>query len=323
MKLKQLQCVMAVVHNGYSVTAAAESLHMSQPAVSKQIKLFEESLGMQVFKRNSRSFVGLTPLGDAVLPEIDRVLAGVDAIRELGIKSQTERFSQLNIATTNTLARYRLMESLPYMHKTYPNMPLNIIEGTNMQILEMVQNHEADFCWFSAMSLAPYHAVLRQMIYLPGPSWSSVLVVPKDHPLAQTPAQSLADIARFPLITYVTSHRGPSGLMEVMNSAGVAARVAVTARSADMIKGYVRQGLGVGVIADMAYDPVHDADLVKWPLNQWLADFQTYLAWHEEKRLRMAHFDFIERIIPAANKAAVQDHIRRVQIGEEAGGWAI
>lgn len=323
MKLRQLQCVWAVVHNGYNVTAASEALHMSQPAVSKQIKMFEDMLGMQVFKRNSKSFTGLTPLGDALMPEIDRVLLGIENIRQLGLRSQEERFSQLHIATTNTLAHYRLSSTMPYMQRMYPNIPLNIMEGINSQILEWVQNQEADFAWFSALSLVPYAGELRQLIYLPAMSWDLVVVLPKNHPLAAKGPQSLADVAKYPLITYVTSHKGPSGLAAVMAEAGLQPRIAVTARSADMMKSYARRGMGIAVIADMAYNPELDKDLVMYPLSPWVGQFQTYLAWHETKRLRAVHYDFIEQIVPDADKSAVQSHIRRIQIGKDPEGWVI
>lgn len=323
MKLRQLQCVLAVVQNGYSVTSAAEALHMSQPAVSKQIKLFEEMLGMQVFKRSSKSFTGLTPLGDSLLPEIEKVLQGIDSIRQMGARSQEERFAQLHIATTNTLARYWLPKALPYMQAQYPQLPLNILEGTNTQILQWVQNQEVDFGWFSAMSLTPYQSTLRNLAYLPAGSWESVLVAPKDHALGSRPPESLREVAQFPLITYVTSHRGPSGLMSAMQEAGVTARTAVTARNADMIKNYVRQGMGIGVIADMAYDPAADSDLACWPLTRWLGRFQTYLAWHQDKRLRPLHYDLITQIVPDADKTAVQAYVRRLQAGRDAEGWVI
>lgn len=323
MKLRQLQCVLAVVQNGFSVTAAAEKLHMTQPAVSKQIKLFEDMLGVQIFKRNSKSFTGLTPLGDEVLSEIDKVLQGVENIRQLSVQSQEYRLSQLYIATTNTLARYRLPDYLPYMHEKYPNMPLNIMEGTNTQILEWVENQKADFGWFSAISLVPYFTALRKLIYLPANTWESVLVVPKNHPLAVDAPKSLADVAKYPLITYVTSHRGPSGLMNAMQEIGVTARIVVTARNADMIKNYVRQGMGIGVIADMAYEPTLDNDLIMWPLSRWVKRFQTYLAWHQDKRLRKVHYDFIEQVIPGANRELVTQHIHRIQMGQDVEGWAI
>ena len=323
MKLKQLECVVAVVQNGFSVTAAAESLHMSQPAVSKQIKLFEEGLGAQVFRRSSRNFVGMTALGDAVMPEIDKILAARDTIRQLGTRRREKRFAQLHIATTNTLARYRLADCLSYMHRTYSDQSLNIIEGSNTRILELLQNHEADFAWFSAMTLEPYQSYLRQIVLLPALGWSSVLVLPRAHRLAERGPRALSDLGGEPLVTYVTSHKGPSGLAAAMNAAGVAPRVVLTARNAETIKTYVRQGMGLGVIADMAYDPARDDDLAMWPLGRWLDDFSTYLAWHVEQRLREVHYGFIRQIVPQADRVSVQNQIRRVRTGQEAPGWAI
>lgn len=323
MKLKQLECIVAVVQNGFSVTAAAESLHMSQPAVSKQIKLFEEALGTQIFKRSSRSFVGMTALGDAVIPEIDKALTAIDNIRRLGTQRREKRFTQLHIATTNTLARYRLADRLSHMHGTYSDHSLNIIEGSNTQSLELLQNHEADFAWFSAMNLEPYQNYLRQIVLLPAMGWSSVLIVPRKHPLAASGPRALTDLGGEPLVTYVTSHRGPSGLASAMNAVGVTPRVVLTARNAEMIKTYVRQGMGLGVIADMAYDPERDSDLVLWPLRHWLDDFTTYLAWHVETRLRDIHYDFIRQIVPEADRTSVNNQIRRLRASRESPGWVI
>ncbi|MBR1375951.1 MAG: LysR family transcriptional regulator [Cardiobacteriaceae bacterium] len=322
MKLRQLQCVFAVVANEYSVTAAAKALFMSQPAVSKQIKLFEDSLGNQIFKRNNKSFIGLTPFGDELLPEIEKVLAGVESIRRLAGKSQEEYFSQLHIATTNTLARYALISVMPYMQKTYPQIPLDIIEGTNVQILDALNTQEADFGWFSAQDLSPYQNQMQSLISLPAMSWNLILLVPKDHKFAEKPPESLAEIGEYPLLTYITSHKGQSGLVQAMLDAGVAPKIAVTARSPDMIKSYVRSSMGVGAIADISYDEELDADLVALPLP-WINSFHSYLIWHENKRLRAVHYDFIEQIVPGADKRAVQDYIRRVHLSKETEGWTI
>ena len=148
MNLKQLQCVDIVVKSNFNVTAAAEKLHISQPGVSKHIKLLEESMGAPIFRRNNRNFDGLTELGEAMMQEIEHILSAVDNIRALA-QRDFSNLAQLSIATTTTLARYRLAQILPGMQALYPQIPLHIQEGTNAQILQMVQEHEADFGWFS------------------------------------------------------------------------------------------------------------------------------------------------------------------------------
>ena len=324
MKLKQLECIAAVARSGYNVTAAAEKLHMSQPAVSKHIKLAEELLGLPIFRRNSKTFVGLTEVGEAIMPDIERIMASVENILNLSQHHNIAALAQLGIATTHTLSHYRLVQILPAMQHEYPKLPMNIIEGTNTQILQMVQERDADFGWFSASDLTPYSLQLRGIFMLPAESWTSVLVVPRDHELNTKPFEGLTSLAPYPLITYITSHKEPSALVRAMAGRGLAARVVLTARNAELIKNYVRQGLGLGIIADMAYDPERDSDLAMYPLDRWMPLFNTYLVWHSDLRLRAYHYDFIDRIVPGATRDAVEHYVRHQQSingGEQ--GWAI
>lgn len=321
MNLKQLQCVDVVVKSNFNVTAAAEKLHLSQPGVSKHIKLLEEAMGAPIFRRNNRNFEGLTDLGEAVLLEIEHILSAVDNIRALAQRDFSDTV-QLTIATTPTLARYRLVQIMPGMQSQYPKVPLHIQEGTNSQILQMVQEHETDFGWFSASDLTPYHHLLRRLVILPAEDWASVVVVPKKHALARRKKIAPEDLADQPLITYVTSHKGQSALVKAFASRGLSARVVMTARDSDMIKNYVRHGMGIGVIADMAYDEARDEDLVKFSLEGFLPVFTTYLVWAADKRLRNFHYSLIENIIPGANQEAVSAYVRRMHLNEEPG-WVI
>lgn len=321
MKLKQLQCVVAVVENGFNVTAAAEKLHISQPAVSKQIKMVEEALGLPVFRRNSKNLMGLTDIGEAIMPEIEKIMAAVSNIQQISTRSQAPTFTQLSIATTNTLATYRLSSLLPEFQKDHPQLPLNVSEGTNRQILSMVQEREVDFGWFSASSLTTYTPNLRGLHLLSGEQWHALAVMPRNHPLSKQ-FKSLVDLAAHPIITYVTSHKEPTGLSKAMSEQGLTPRITLTARNSDMIKNYVRQGLGVGLIADIAFDPNADKDLVVQPLDKWLTPYTTYLVWHQEMRLRSHHYAFISKIIKGATRASVEAYIKRMQTRETAD-WAI
>lgn len=322
MKLRQLQCVIAVAQNGFSVTAAAEKLHMSQPAVSKQIKLVEEELGLPVFRRSSKSFVGFTEVGEAIMPDIEKIMASVENILSMGKYHNPLALQQLTVATTNTLAHNRLVQILPAIQSEYAQLPMHIIEGTNMQNLQMVQEREADFAWFSATDLTPYNPLLRGLLLLPAESWSAIVVVPQDHPLTKQPFEGLAALEPYPLITYVTSHKEQSALVRAMAGRGLAAKVVLTARNADMIKNYVRRGLGVGIIADMAFDAEQDSDLITYPLERWMPPFNTYLVWHNEMRLRAYHYDLIGHIVPGATREAIEQHIQYLHTDEDPG-WAI
>lgn len=321
MKLKQLQCVVAVVENGFNVTAAAEKLHISQPAVSKQIKMVEEALGLPVFRRSSKNLIGLTEIGEAIMPEIEKIMVSIANIQQISTRSQSPTFTQLSIATTNTLATYRLSSILPAFQKEHPQLPLNVSEGTNRQILAMVQEREVDFGWFSASSLTTYTPNLRGLHLLSGEQWHALAVMPKDHPLSKQ-FSSLHDLAVHPIITYITSHKEPTGLSRAMNEQGLTPRITLTARNSDMIKNYVRQGLGVGIIADIAFDSSSDKDLAVQSLDSWLPPYTTYLVWHHEMRLRNHHYDFISKIIKGANRQSIEAYIKRLQTRESAD-WAI
>ena len=236
MKLKQLQCIAAVVQSNFSVTAAAEKLHLSQPAVSKQIKLAEELLGLPVFRRNSKALVGLTEVGEAMMPDIERIMVSMEHIIQLSQHHNMFALTQLSIATTHTLAHNRLVQILPAIQHEYPQLPMNIIEGTNAQVLQMVQERDADFAWFSASDLTPYNPLLRGVFMLPAESWSAVAIVPQGHEMTQKPFEGLTSLAPYPLITYITSHKEPSALAKAMAGRGLSARVVLTARNAEMIK---------------------------------------------------------------------------------------
>ncbi len=321
MKLKQLQCVLTVVQCDFNATAAAARLHISQPAVSKQIKMVEERLGFPIFRRNSKNLVSLTEMGKAILPHIESIMQSVANIRELSQNSTANLELELTVATTNTLATYGLSPLLPDFQRSYPHIPINLVEGSNAQILQMLQERETDFGWFSTGHLSAYANELKDMFYLPVRAWHAVLLLPPEHRLAGRKLTGLKDLANEGLITYVTSHKEPSTLAEAMAKEGCSPKIVLTARNTELIKGYVRQGLGLGIIADLAYDPANDRPLAIKKLDRWLPPFMSYLVWHRDMRLRNFHYDFINKINPQASRKAVDDHMRQSAAPDE--GWAI
>lgn len=322
MKFRQLQCVYAVYEHGFSVTKAAQRLHTSQPAVSKQIKSLEDFLDMPIFERGHKRLTGLSDFGVQVLPLIEQVLKTSEAIVALSNQQQQQVASALRLATTNTLALYRLAPMMADLHEQYPQLPVDVVEGTNAQILQLLLQREVDFGWISALDLSPYTQYLPDLIHWQADSWSPIVLVPSNHALAQRAPKNLAQVCAFPLITYVTSHPGPSGLLQHIQAQGIQAKVVLTARSSSMIKDYVRQGMGVGIIADMAFDAKLDVGLSAIALDDWLPAFHTYLLWHRHKRLKPYHYFLIKRIIAHADDVAIKEKIRASSVAE-ALSWSI
>lgn len=321
MKLKQLKCIIAIIENGFNVTTASEKLFISQPAVSKQIKMIEEELGVPIFRRNSKSLVGLTEIGEAIIPDIEKILACIENIQSLGKRHPTQINPELTIATTHTLANYRLVHKLPQFQKDFPQTPLNIVEATNPQILQMLHEREADFGWFTTNHLHSYLPNLRGLHYLNSETWKMVLIVPKNHQLAKETLKDLKTLAKYPLISYITAQKEPNNLVNLMNNEGLSPKLLLSARNADMIKSYVRQGLGLGLIADMAFHPETDKDLMALDLSRWLAPFVTYLAWNSEMRLRNPHYGLIGQIVTGINRDNLSAQLKR--ISQEQEDWVI
>lgn len=320
MKLKQLQCVLAVYEHGFSVTHASRALHLSQPAVSKYIKSLEEQLNSPIFTRGSKSLLGLTDFGQEIMPLVVEMLKLGDEIVQCSAQKLAQQDGVMYFATTNTLATYRLTPMMGEIQTHYPKVPVHVVEGTNAQILQLLNEREVDIGWISAADLLDYQPYLHDLCYLQASSWSSILLVPKEHVLAREKVRSLAQICAYPLITYVTSFKGQSSLVRYLQAQKLTANVVLTARSSEMIKSYVRQGLGVGVIADMAYDEQADKDLVAIDLSAWLPDYQTYLLWHRLKRLKSYHLFTIRRIIPTLTEGQIKRAMLQLPTNE---GWVI
>ena len=272
MKLHQLKYLAAVAQSGLNITAAAQKLHTSQPGVSKQIKLLEDELGFQIFTREGRNLTRITPAGQQVIDRALHILQETQAIRDLATELRDEGRGSLSIGTTHTQARYVLPRVIRDFRQQYPNVRLNLHQGTSEQIAEMVAQDRID----CAINTGSDH-LFEDLTLLPCYRWHRVIVVPRDHPLAANPRPALKSLGAYPLITYTFSFTGPSSLHQAFARAGLTPDVAITARDADVIKTYVRLGLGVGIVAEMAIDAHEDADLVAIDASHLFSSHVTWI----------------------------------------------
>ena len=300
MKLQQLRYLVAVAENGLNITAAAQKLHTSQPGVSKQLKLLEEELGFQVFLREGRALTRMTPVGAQIVERAQRILHEMKSIRRLSDELKNTAGGQLSIGTTHAQARYVLPDVIRRFRETYPAVRLHLHQGTSDQIAEMMNADNIDF----AIATGSYN-LFPGVVKVPCYRWHRCLVVPRDHPLPREKKVSLKTLAQYPIITYTFSFTGPSSLNDTFAAAGLEPNVALTARDADVIKTYVRLGMGVGIIAPMAID-ASDADRVGIDASHLFPEHVTWVGFRRGLLLRKYMTEFISLLAPHADRRTLE-----------------
>ena len=300
MKLHQLRYLQEVAQQNLNITNAAEALYTSQPGVSKQIQLFEEEIGLQIFQRNGKRLTGITEPGALILTLAAKVIRDVENIKRVADEFGNVVTGTLTIATTHTQARYKLPAAVKSFMSNYPLVKLNIHQGNPLQVAEQVASGEADI-GIATESISSFDSLLC----LPCYQWNRCVVVPKDHPLLADGVLTLQKLASYPLITYDFAFTGGTLVSKVFSDAGLSPNVVLTAIDADVIKTYVTLGLGVGLLANMAYDPERDANLVRVDVSHLFPDSTTYLGVRKDAFLRSYMYGFIELIAPHFNRAAV------------------
>jgi LysR family transcriptional regulator, cys regulon transcriptional activator len=305
MKLHQLKYIHEVARQGLNISAAAEALHTSQPGVSKQIQMLEDELNLQIFQRNGKRLTGITEPGKHIVKLAATVMLEMQNIKRVGDEFSKVETGTLTIATTHTQARYKLPEAIKTFMQLYPHVKLNIHQGNPSQVTALVANGEADIgIATEAISLDD------RLITMPCYEWNRCVVVPKGHRLIQAVPLTLAKIASFPIITYDSAFTGSTTVAKVFHDAGVMANVALTAIDADVIKTYVGLGLGVGLIASMAYDEDRDKELVKLDCSHLFPTSTTHLGLRKDAFLRNYIYGFIELLAPKFDKRKVDDALK-------------
>jgi LysR family transcriptional regulator, cys regulon transcriptional activator len=300
-KLHQLRYLAAIAQSGLNITAAAQKLHTSQPGVSKQIKLLEDELGFQIFTREGRSLTRITPAGQQVIERAMRILQETQSIKNLSKELGNEERGSLSIGTTHTQARYVLPAVISEFRHRFPDVKLHLQQGTSEQIAEMVAQDRIDFAIATGSEDR-----FGDLTVLPCYRWRRVIVVPKTHPLASQGRLTLRALAAHPIITYSFSFTGPSSLHEAFDKADLVPDIAITARDSDVIKTYVRLGLGVGIVASMAIDPKEDADLASMDAGHLFPAHTTWIGFRRGLLLRRYMHDFIQLLAPHLDKRTVE-----------------
>lgn len=293
MKLQQLRYIWEVAHHDLNVSATAQSLFTSQPGISKQIRLLEDELDVEIFARSGKHLTHVTQVGEVIIEMAGNILRQVNAIKQVAQEYSNEKEGSLSIATTHTQARYALPRIIKEFRENYPNVVLNMKQGTPEQIAEMAASGEADFA-IATEGLE----LFQDLVMMPCYRWNRAVVVPRDHPLVERAPLSLEDVAEFPLVTYVFGFTGRSKLDDAFRSAGLTPHVVFTATDTDVIKTYVRLGLGVGIIAQMALDPDVDSDLVALDAGHLFEPSLTHIGFRRGTFLRQYMLDFIEAFAP-------------------------
>ncbi len=292
MKLQQLRYIWEVARHDLNVSATAQSLYTSQPGISKQIRLLEDELGVEIFNRSGKHLTRVTPAGEAILRIAGDILRKVDAIKQVSQEFSDDRRGSLSIATTHTQARYALPSVVDGFMRRYPDVSLHMQQGTPMQIAEMAADGTVDFAIATeALEL------FGNLVMLPCYRWNRCVVVPREHPLAQVAKLTLEDIAKYPIVTYVFGFTGRSKLDEAFSRKGLTPRVVFTAADADVIKTYVRLGLGVGIVAHMAVS-VDDKDLVALDASHLFEPSTTRIGFRKGTFLRGFMYEFIREFAP-------------------------
>ena len=302
MKLQQLKYLLAIVDNGLNITAAADRLYTSQPGVSKQLKLLEEELGLQLFARKGKSLNRITRAGEQVVKRARRIMDEVEQIRSLASDFYHEEEGTLTIAATNTQARYILPNVLRELRQRYPKVRLNLHQGTTDQIADLMSRGDIDFAIASG-SEEHFGDLLR----LPAYQWDRIVLVPNGHPLTKIDRPiTLRDLAEFPLVSYVFSFESDESLRDIFASEGLDANVVFTARDSDVIKTYVRMGLGIGIVAGMAFETEDRHSLTAIPVNEIFDRSTTWVGLRRNTMLRCYMADFLRLFAPHLSEDQIE-----------------
>ncbi len=302
MKLQQLRYIWEVAHHDLNVSATAQSLFTSQPGISKQIRLLEDELGVEIFARSGKHLTHVTQVGETIIEMAGQILREAETIKQIAQEYSDEKEGSLSIATTHTQARYALPPVIGEFRTSYPEVTLHMNQGTPAQIAELAATGQVDFA-IATEGLD----LFSDLVMMPCYRWNRALVVTKDHPLAARAAEALTieDIAAEPIVTYVFGFTGRSRLDDAFKRSGLTPNVVFTATDTDVIKTYVRLGLGVGIIATMALDPSVDDDLVALPADHLFESSITHIGFRRGTFLRRYMYDFIHWFAPHLDKETV------------------
>jgi len=305
MNFQQLRFVREAVRQNMNLTEVANVLYTSQSGVSKQIKDLEDELGVDIFIRRGKRLTGLTEPGKAVHQLIERMLLDSENLRRVARQFADQDSGHLVVATTHTQARYALPKVVHQFREVFPKVHLALRQGNPQQIAQMIINGEADI-GISTEALDRFADIVTFPCY----SWHHVVVVPKSHPLVGREDLTLEDVAEYPVITYDQDFTGRSHVDQAFAKVGVVPDVVLTAIDADVIKTYVELGMGVGIVAAMAYDPKRDSELVALDTEHLFDASTTRVGLRKGAFLRQYAYRLIEMFAPQLSEQQIASQLR-------------
>lgn len=302
MNFQQLRAVRETARSGFNLTEVAGVLNTSQPGISRQIRELEDELGIEIFIRAGKRLTGLTPPGETVLGIVERLLLDADNLKRVGAEFTAQNAGPLSIAATHSQARYALPAVVKDFRALYPQVTLTLHQGSPKQIAAMLISGEAD------VGIATeWLATMPQLLAMPCYRWTHSIVVPPGHPLLAVEGPvTLAHLAQHPIITYETGYTGRTHIDEAFARAGLAPDIVLSAMDADVIKTYVELGMGVGIVASIAFDPERDRTLHAIDARHLFEVNLTRLAVRRGAWLRGYVYAFIEAFAPTLTRAVVQ-----------------
>jgi LysR family cys regulon transcriptional activator len=300
MKLQQLRYLIEIENQALNISRAATVLCTSQSGISKQISLLEDELGVELFERNARKLTSFSAAGERILTLAKEAINKVDDIRQIAQEYTGEQES-IGIATTHTQARYVLPAIVRQFLSLYPDINLNLQQGTPEQVAALLEQNEVD------IAIATEVLASREtLVALPCYQWGRSVIVKRDHPLARKQILALEDIVQYPIITYVQGLTGRYRQDEVFKRYQLRPNIVLTAVDADVIKTYVRLGLGIGIIADMAFNPEQDHDLSVISVKNLFGVSTSQIAIKKERYLKPCIYPFIEMFAPHLTKTLIE-----------------
>jgi LysR family transcriptional regulator, cys regulon transcriptional activator len=312
MTLTQLRYLVAIADADLNITLAAARVHATQPGLSKQLKQLEDELGFLLFVRKGRSLEAITPAGGEVIERARAVLAEANNIRTYAANQRRESQGQLILATTHTQARFVLPPAIARIKRDYPQVSVHLQQAGESQALDLLSQGDADIAVISTAGDQP-----QAGIAVPLYRWRRLVLVPRGHALDQAgSAPGMGELARQPLISYESSTRPESSLQRAFASVGLEPIIALTALDADLIKTYVRTGLGVGLLAEMAVN-AGDTDLRAWPAPKEVAECIAWAVLPRERVLRDYALELVHVLAPQVDRR----DLRRVLDGNQAPDW--
>ena len=302
MTLQQLRYLCEVARRNLSVSDAAVALHTSQPGISKQILALEDEFGVQVFVRRGKRLTEITPAGKQLVTMAEAVLADAGNLKRAARDLQDENVGEMVIATTHTQARYFLPKVIPVFLQRFPKVTLFIHQGNPMQVAAEVATGRAD------IGIATeYLDSVPDLVTMPLYSWNRVVIAQKGHPILAKRKLTLHDIATYPLVSYDISMTGRGAVNRAFAEQKISPTFVLSAMDSDVIKTYVELGIGIGLLAEMAYDPKQDSTLGVISAKHLFAESVTKLALKRGAFLRGYTYELIQLLAPKLTRDAVDD----------------